>query len=172
MISLTDIMKHKTPPFFTPKWLTAITHLTPTAGISWLIEQRINLIFKTQINDGELDFLIDKQLCIDVDNLPLSLLISLNATSKRLTIFSIKPWLLPKEHLKYDGKLTGSSDTFLSLMSGKYDPDTLFFSRKLAIQGDTELCLTVKNWLDTQDPQASLPDWLFNQLTEYVESLQ
>ena len=31
------------------------------------------------------------------------------------------------------------------------DPDTLFFNRKLVIEGDTELGLVVKNLLDSVD---------------------
>ncbi len=171
MISLHDILKHKAQLFFTPKWLTRVTHIAPTTSINWLVTQHLNKVFETHIAEGELDFLADKQLCIEVNNLPLTLLISLEPTSKKLQVYVIKQDQLPVKSIKYDGKLTGSSDTFLCLISGKHDPDTLFFSRKLTIQGDTELCLTVKNWLDTQEPHNSLPTWLFNELTHYIETL-
>jgi predicted lipid carrier protein YhbT len=38
--------------------------------------------------------------------------------------------------------------TYLKLLSRQEDPDTLFFKRELAIEGDTELGLGVKNMLD------------------------
>ena len=37
---------------------------------------------------------------------------------------------------------------FLQLVARQEDPDTLFFNRTLAIEGDTELGLIVKNMLD------------------------
>lgn len=40
---------------------------------------------------------------------------------------------------------------FLLLMQRKEDPDTLFFSRRLSMEGDTELGLLVKNSLDAID---------------------
>ncbi|MGC2048204.1 MAG: SCP2 sterol-binding domain-containing protein, partial [Gallionella sp.] len=38
---------------------------------------------------------------------------------------------------------------FLMLALRKEEPDTLFFSRRLCMEGDTELGLLVKNTLDT-----------------------
>lgn len=40
---------------------------------------------------------------------------------------------------------------FIALGLREEDPDTLFFARRLAIEGDTELGLTVKNLLDSID---------------------
>jgi predicted lipid carrier protein YhbT len=37
------------------------------------------------------------------------------------------------------------------MLARQQDPDTLFFHRKLAIEGDTELGLVVKNLLDRID---------------------
>ena len=37
---------------------------------------------------------------------------------------------------------------YLQLMSRQEDPDTLFFHRRLVIEGDTELGLVLKNMLD------------------------
>jgi predicted lipid carrier protein YhbT len=53
---------------------------------------------------------------------------------------------------------------FLQLLARQEDPDTLFFNRELAIEGDTELGLIVKNMLDAiewpQLPQLPrLPDF-------------
>ena len=51
----------------------------------------------------------------------------------------------------YDLTLCADACTFLRLMVREEDPDTLFFSRELAIEGDTELGLIVKNMLDAVD---------------------
>lgn len=52
---------------------------------------------------------------------------------------------------------------FYRLLQRREDPDTLFFSRRLVIEGDTELGLMVKNTLDSIDlavfhPKAVLRD--------------
>ena len=40
---------------------------------------------------------------------------------------------------------------FLQLATRQEDPDTLFFSRELSIEGDTELGLIIKNMLDAME---------------------
>ncbi|NWG40032.1 MAG: SCP2 sterol-binding domain-containing protein [Hydrogenophilaceae bacterium] len=55
-----------------------------------------------------------------------------------------------------DLTISATARDFLLLLSRKEDPDTLFFSRRLVSEGDTELGLTVKNLLDALDPEAML----------------
>lgn len=55
-----------------------------------------------------------------------------------------------------DLTITASARDFLLLLARREDPDTLFFSRRLVSEGDTELGLTVKNLLDALDPEAVL----------------
>ncbi len=45
-------------------------------------------------------------------------------------------------------KLAASLGDFMRMAAGDIDADTLFFQRRLSIEGDTELGLVVKNWLD------------------------
>ena len=52
--------------------------------------------------------------------------------------------------------ISATARDFLLLLSRGEDPDTLFFSRRLVSEGDTELGLTVKNLLDALDPDAVL----------------
>ncbi|MDD5180958.1 MAG: SCP2 sterol-binding domain-containing protein [Gallionellaceae bacterium] len=47
-----------------------------------------------------------------------------------------------------DLTISASAYDFLMLALRKEDPDTLFFSRRLCMEGDTELGLLVKNTLD------------------------
>lgn len=51
-----------------------------------------------------------------------------------------------------DLTLAAKAEDFLSLALRREDPDTLFFSRRLIMEGDTELGLLVKNTLDALDP--------------------
>ena len=55
-----------------------------------------------------------------------------------------------------DLSISADARDFLLLMSRREDPDTLFFSRRLVSEGDTELGLVVKNLLDALDPDAVL----------------
>lgn len=55
-----------------------------------------------------------------------------------------------------DLTISASARDFRLLLSRREDPDTLFFSRRLVSEGDTELGLTVKNLLDAIDPEAVL----------------
>jgi O2-independent ubiquinone biosynthesis accessory factor UbiT len=47
-----------------------------------------------------------------------------------------------------DVTLSATSQDFLSLALRHEDPDTLFFSRRMCMEGDTELGLLLKNTLD------------------------
>lgn len=53
-----------------------------------------------------------------------------------------------------DLTIGASAHDFLLLAQRREDPDTLFFNRRLAMEGDTELGLLVKNTLDAFDFQA------------------
>ena len=55
-----------------------------------------------------------------------------------------------------DLTISATAGDFLLLLSRREDPDTLFFSRRLVSEGDTELGLTVKNLLDALDPDLVL----------------
>lgn len=56
-----------------------------------------------------------------------------------------------------DLSLTASARDFLALALREEDPDTLFFSRRLLMEGDTDLGLLVKNTLDGADWQTLAP---------------
>ncbi len=61
-----------------------------------------------------------------------------------------------------DLTIAASARDFLALARREQDPDTLFFSRRLSMEGDTELGLMVKNTLDALelpvfDPKAFRP---------------
>jgi len=48
-----------------------------------------------------------------------------------------------------DATIRAGLEDYLALALRREDPDTLFFSRKLVIEGDTELALSIKNALDS-----------------------
>lgn len=55
-----------------------------------------------------------------------------------------------------DLTISATARDFLLLLGRREDPDTLFFSRRLVSEGDTELGLIVKNLLDALDPETVL----------------
>jgi predicted lipid carrier protein YhbT len=60
-----------------------------------------------------------------------------------------------------DISLSACAIDFLKLASAMEDADTLFFRRRLKIEGDTELGIAVKYWIDASER----PAWL-SQLAE------
>jgi O2-independent ubiquinone biosynthesis accessory factor UbiT len=59
-----------------------------------------------------------------------------------------------------DLTISASAYDFLQLAQRREDPDTLFFSRRLSTEGDTELGLVVKNTLDALElPVFDLSEW-------------
>lgn len=59
-----------------------------------------------------------------------------------------------------DSTISASTRDFIALLTREEDPDTLFFSRRLRMEGDTELGLLVKNTLDSIDFSAFHPSRL------------
>jgi len=53
-----------------------------------------------------------------------------------------------------DVVLSGELHPFLLMLARREDPDTLFFQRRLAIEGDTALGLELKNFLDRLEWEA------------------
>jgi O2-independent ubiquinone biosynthesis accessory factor UbiT len=62
--------------------------------------------------------------------------------------------------------ISAGTREFLLLALRKEDPDTLFFDRRLSIEGDTELGLIVKNALDRAHPP--IPARLLELFTKHL----
>jgi predicted lipid carrier protein YhbT len=60
-----------------------------------------------------------------------------------------------------DVRLSANAVDYFQMASGMADADTLFFQRKLKIEGDTELGVAVKYWLDASER----PAWLVSLAT-------
>ncbi len=57
--------------------------------------------------------------------------------------------ILPHYAGKPDVMMKGGVKTLFSLLQGREDPDTVFFSRRLAITGDTAVAVHFKNILNS-----------------------
>lgn len=71
----------------------------------------------------------------------------------RLT-FAVTPRGFRAESGEADVTFTATAEDFARLALRREDPDTLFFNRRLLIEGDTNLGLTVKNLLDGVELEA------------------
>ncbi|EGQ7834872.1 TPA: SCP2 domain-containing protein [Vibrio vulnificus] len=120
----------------------------------------LKLIFKEALEDGDFEFLEGKWLKIEVKDLNLRWYIS--SQNERLVVAD-------KEQME-DVCFSGNLNDLVLIAGRKEDPDTLFFQRRLTIEGDTELGLEVKNLMDSVDLE-QLPkavQFSLNQLADFV----
>jgi len=114
----------------------------------------LNKIFTEDLIEGELDFLQGKVVQIAVEDAGIKYRITLN-----------KEKLVPaNKNQSADIFLKGTIHDYLLLASRREDTDTLFFSRRLHMQGDTELGLYIKNFLDGLDMDS-------HKISAYLESV-
>ena len=107
----------------------------------------LNRVLTEYLQDGELDMLVGKTLRVEVKDTGHGY--NITCHNQKLAASSDKP----------DVIMSGNIHDFLLMLTRKEDPDTLFFQRRLSIQGDTGLGLSVKNFLDSIDwDTLPLPD--------------
>ncbi len=76
-------------------------------------------------------------------------------------------------HAQTDLCISASAHDFLRLAQRQEDPDTLFFNRRLSMEGDTELGLVVKNTLDALElPVLDLQQWAPRQVLARLAALR
>ena len=76
-------------------------------------------------------------------------------------------------HAEIDLCITASAHDFMRLAQRQEDPDTLFFNRRLSMEGDTELGLVVKNTLDALElPVLDLQQWAPRQVLARLAALR
>ena len=114
----------------------------------------LNRMFKDEIKQGELDFLQGKIINISIEDAGIEY--SFTLINDRLAAAD--------KNDSADLILQGTVYNYLLLASRQEDTDTLFFSRRLHMQGDTELGLYVKNFLDGMDMDS-------HKVSAYLESL-
>ena len=114
----------------------------------------LNRMFQNELKQGELDFLQGKIVHIAIEDAGIEY---------SFTLINDRLAAADKNHSP-DLTLQGTVYNYLLLASRQEDTDTLFFSRRLHMQGDTELGLYVKNFLDGMDMDS-------HKVSAYLESL-
>lgn len=126
-----------------------------------MLEQVLSWQFRQALAEGELEFLEGRWLSIHVRDI--GLLWYTSVVDGRLVV---------SQQADADVSFSADASDLLMIAARKQDPDTLFFQRRLVIEGDTELGLYVKNLMDAieleQMPKALRVMLL--QLADFVEA--
>ncbi|OCG14978.1 hypothetical protein A9G09_04845 [Gilliamella sp. wkB292] len=125
-----------------------------------VIEQLLQLQFKHSLEDGDLDFLENRWLKIEVTDLQLIWFVSL-----------IENKLVVNREEIADVSFIGNANDLIMIATRRQDPDTLFFQRRLIVEGDTELGLYVKNLMDSIEIEA-MPKFLRLTLEKLADIIQ
>lgn len=128
---------------FLPKILKPSLKLVPYSSQRAALIPALHSVFAEAIEDGDFEFLQNKWLKISITDLQLDWWISFD--EDKLIMAS------PHEGIQEDVSFSASGDDLVLIAGRKQDPDTLFFQRRLKIEGDTELGLEVKNLIDAID---------------------
>lgn len=146
---------------FGPSLMSVPVKLTPFALQRQVLEQVLSWQFRQALADGELEFLEGRWLSITVRDIGLKWYTSVENDK-----------LIVSEDAQADVSFSANASDLLMIAARKQDPDTLFFQRRLVIEGDTELGLYVKNLMDAieleQMPRALRIMLL--QLADFVEA--
>ena len=144
-----------------PSLLSVPVTLTPFALKRQVLEQVLSWQFRQALDDGELEFLEGRWLSIHVRDIDLQWFTSV-----------VNGKLVVSQNAQADVSFSADASDLLMIAARKQDPDTLFFQRRLAIEGDTELGLYVKNLMDAieleQMPKALR--MMLLQLADFVEA--
>ena len=111
-----------------------------------LMERVMARLFAEPLTEGAFALLEGRWLRLEISDLGLAWCLTCDGT--RLQVAN-RP--------AGDVCIRGRWRDFLLLASRQEDPDTLFFRRRLVIEGDTDLGLGVKNLLDALDPDQLPP---------------
>lgn len=114
--------------------MSRLPQLPPTL----LLVGALNLALGRILPRDPLQPLIGKRLLIAVTDAGLNL---------RFTL-TLSGFVPSRERCEPDLRISAAARDFLALLLREEDPDTLFFSRRLLMEGDTDLGLLVKNTLD------------------------
>lgn len=125
-------------PFILPKPVGDILSILPGYPQTLLFVQAVNLVLGDTLRSEVMLPLQGKLISIRVTDAGVAYYFTLDRNGMVACRRTREPELT----------ISASAYDFLMLALRKEDPDTLFFSRRLCMEGDTELGLLVKNTLD------------------------
>lgn len=130
----------RVPDLILPAPLVPIVSRLPMAPPSWLLVQALNQLLRRGVLPADMRLLAGRRFELHVRDAGLRLRFA--ASARAFTVAAAGP---------ADLRFSACLADYARMMLREEDPDTLFFQRKLVIEGDTELGLVVKNLLDGVD---------------------
>lgn len=118
----------------------------PDAWQRHVFELAMRHVMAGPVAAGALEFLCERRIGIEVSDLGLRWVVSVQADQLIVCAPDLEP----------EAIVRGTATDLLLLASRMEDADTLFFQRRLVMTGDTELGLTARNLLD-QLPWENVP---------------
>ena len=151
------------PNFAVPRPLGALLARLPAYPGSVMLVTALNLGLAGQLQGDVRQMLLGKKLRIHVRDARLTFDFTWNGEA-----FAACGGGAPA-----DLTISAGSYDFFQLAQRREDPDTLFFSRRLSMEGDTELGLVVKNALDALEmPVLEIQRWMPHRLLERLAPRQ
>jgi len=126
-----------------PRMATPAFRFCPFSIKNTVLLCALRSVFKEAIEEGDFEFLQNHWLSISVTDIGFEFWVSFVDDDLLLST--------PIQQKKHDVSFKASAEDLLLIAARKQDPDTLFFKRRLQIEGDTELGLAVKNLIDSVD---------------------
>ncbi len=130
-----------------PKILRPSLRLLPFKAQKAVLLPALTSVFREALEDGDFEFLQDRWLKIAIIDLELTWWLSFD--ENKLIMASKDE--MAENNKSEDVSFSATGDDLVLIAGRKQDPDTLFFQRRLKIEGDTELGLEVKNLIDAID---------------------
>lgn len=150
-------------PFLLPAPVGALLSRLPAFPGAVLLTTALNKVLVPQLPADVRELLLHKKFRIYV-------------LDARLTfdyVWKGKHFAPSARHAAPDLVISASAHDFLLLAQRQQDPDTLFFSRRLSMEGDTELGLIVKNTLDALElPVLDLQQWAPRQVLARMAAMR
>lgn len=155
----------KLPDFTLPAPIARLGAHLPQLPPSLALVAGLNLALGRMIPREPLEPIIGKRFAIKVLDAGLTLRFAYGSRGFRPLFDAGRP----------DLTISARSRDFIALLAREEDPDTLFFGRRLLMEGDTDLGLLVKNTLDgvelpRLDPARLAPAEILRRLRERLAS--
>lgn len=129
------------PDIKIPSFVKQVTKRLPRKPVQYGLVIALNQLLRKEVLPADMTLLAGKQFEIVIDDLGLVINFTANEQKFIVSYYQGEP----------DLRFIAEMIDFSKMILRKEDPDTLFFNRKLQIEGDTELGLIVKNLLDSID---------------------
>ena len=124
-----------------PGWMARIGRHLPALPPRLILVQTLNQMLRRGLLPADMTQFAGRHFQLDVLDLGISIRFSAGSTCFTAENYPGAP----------DLRLAANSADYLRMILREEDPDTLFFNRKLQIEGDTALGLATKNLLDCVD---------------------